>query len=182
MDETMEQIKETTAVEQLPQIAFDQLPKEVAPTENATDKAQDLINSAFNQAVVHRVSTDEDVKQELLDSAEKVVHNKLDAIKARADAEDKEAYFNDKKNACDCFGYNETTTEKWAVSLMNIWHNIATAIWIVIGMLTFAPITFVCKKIKVIVKASWVAVLLAIIIYVVVCLTPLWLNLIQQWL
>ena len=137
------------------------------------DKATQLVEGAFSEAIINRVQTNQDVQEELLDSADTVIHNKLNAIKARADKEDKETHFNNKKGACECFGYNEATTEKWAVNLMNFWHNIMTAIWLFIGFFTFAPITFIAKKIKVIFKQAWVAVLLAIIIYVAVIGTPI---------
>ncbi len=155
--------EETPAV---PAISFE---KPVGKREiQSGDKTQQLVEEAFNQAVIHRVATDESVQKELLDSAGKVVKNKTDAIKERADLEDKTAYFNNKKGACECFGYNEATTEKWAVKVMNVWHNIMTAIWLLIGFFTFAPITFVAKKITVIFKKSWVAITLAIIIYLIV--------------
>lgn len=129
------------------------------------DTATQLVESAFNQAVVHRVSTDENVQKELLDSAGKVIQNKVNAVKEKADQEEKEAHFNNKKGACECFGYNEITTEKWAVNVMNAWHNVMTAIWLFIGFFTFAPVTFISKKIIVIFKKSWLAVVFALIIY-----------------
>lgn len=135
-------------------------------------RAKQLVSDAFGAAIVDRVQSNENVQEELLDSADTVIHNELNAIKARADREDKETHFNNKKGACECFGYNEATTEKWAVNLMNFWHNVMTAIWLFIGFFTFAPITFIAKKIKVIFKQAWVAVALAIIIYLAVVLTP----------
>ena len=148
----------------VPAITFEK-PVEKRETQTAHDTAGELVESAFNQAIVHKVATDESVQTELLDSAGKVIKNKTNAIKERADQEEKEAYFNNRKGACECFGYDETTTEKWAVNLMNFWNNIMTAIWIFIGCFTFAPITFVAKKIKVIFKKSWAAVTLAILVY-----------------
>ena len=142
------------------------------PQKQAQDTAVELVESAFNQAVVHKVANDESVQQELLDSASKVIHNKMNAVKARADKEDKETHFNNKKGACECFGYNETTTDKWAVNVMSFWHNIMTAIWICIGCFTFAPITFVAKKIKVIFKATWLCIVLALLIYFGVLAIP----------
>lgn len=154
----------------VPVISFENpmVEKEKQETQSVKDKANELVEQAFNQAIVHTVTTDTSVQTELLDSAEKVIHNKTNAIKERADQEDKAAYFNNKKNACECFGYNEETTEKWAVKVMNFWHNIMTAIWLFIGFFTFAPITFVAKKITVIFKKSWVAITIAIIIYLLV--------------
>lgn len=155
---------ETPAV---PVISFDK-PVEKRGSQVAKDTAGDLVDSAFNQAVIHTVQTDESVQTDLLGSAEKVIKNKTSAIRERAEKEEKEAYFNTRKGACDCFGYNEATTPKWAVKVMNAWHSVMTAIWLCIGFFTFAPITFVAKKITVIFKKTWIAILLSIIIYLVV--------------
>lgn len=143
-------------------------PAEKPTTQTAQDKAGELVESAFQQAVVHKVATDEAVQTELLDSAGKVIKNKTSAIRERADQEEKEAYFNNRKGACDCFGYNEATTPKWAVNVMNIWHNVMTALWLFIGFFTFAPVTFVAKKITVIFKKTWLAVLVALVLYLAV--------------
>jgi hypothetical protein len=136
------------------------------------ETAQNLVETAFNQAIVNRVVQNKNVQKELLDSADKVIHNKMNAVKARAEQEDKEKHFSNKKGACECFGYNEATTEKWAISTMNVWHNIMTAIWLAIGFFTFAPVTFIAKKITVIFKKSWVAVVVALLIYFAVLSVP----------
>lgn len=153
----------------VPSISFEKRsPAVKAENSPVMDKTTELVEEAFNQAVIHKVTTDESLQEELLGSADKVIKNKTNAIKERADQEDKEAYFNNKKGACECFGYNEKTTEKWAVKVMNSWHNVMTAIWLFVGFFTFAPITFVAKKITVIFKKSWIAVIIAIIIYLLV--------------
>lgn len=139
--------------------------------------ADKLVQEAFGQAVAAQVTNNTAVQQEILGSAERVIKGKVDAIKSRVDQEDKEAHFNNKRNACECFGYNEATTEKWAVNVMNFWHNIMTAIWIVVGFVTFAPITFVAKKITVIFKKSWAAFVVAIVIYLVAVVLPIILRL-----
>lgn len=171
LDIIEKQIAERKAVAEVPTIKFNN----PAPTDNASanDRASQLVESAFSQAIINQVNESKELQEELLDSADAVVRNKVNAIKSRADAEDKEAHFNNKKGACECFGYNETTTEKWAVNTMNVWHNIMTAIWLFIGFFTFAPITFIAKKIAVIFKKAWLAVLLAVIIYLAVILVPL---------
>lgn len=153
-----------------------QTPVEQPPVQ--PPKAGEMVEQAFTAAVVATVANNESVQNDIVEGAEKVIKNKTDAITAQAEMEAKEAYFNNKKGACECFGYNESTTEKWAVTMMAVWHSIATAIWIVVGMFTFAPIIFFAKKIKVLVKHAWVAVLVAIVIYLAVVLSPWWL----QWI
>ena len=165
--EDIEKLTEKLQVEEKEQSAKD-------PT------AEEMVEQAFAQAVVATVKNDEKVQSEILHGAEKVIQNKTSEIKARAEMEAKEAHFNNKKSACECFGYNETTTEKWAVSLMGVWHNIITAIWIIVGMVTFAPISFVAKKLSVIIKTAWVAILFAIVIYAAIALSPLWVQLLSR--
>lgn len=143
-------------------------------------KASELIDTAFNQAVITKIAESDDVKSDLLNTAEKVIKNQTDAISSDAEAASKKAHFNNKKGACECFGYNEETTEKWAVNVMNVWHNVMTAIWMFIGFFTFAPITFVAKKISVIFKKTWLAVLFAIIIYLAVVFIPIIITLVQE--
>lgn len=151
----------------VPVISFEQ-PAEKRVNQTSQDTANALVETAFNQAIVHKVATDEAVQSDLLNSAGKIIKNKTNAIKERADQEEKAAYFNNRKGACECFGYDEATTEKWAVNVMNFWHNLMTAVWILFGFFTFAPITFVAKKIKVIFKKTWAAVTLATLIYLIV--------------
>ena len=145
----------------------------VVPSSMPKVDADEVISSAFNSALIEKIDQSDELKENLMNSAERVIKNKVGKIDSDAERESKEAYFNNKKDACDCFGYTEKTTEKWAVNAMNFWHNIMTAIWIVIGCFTFAPITFVAKKITVIFKRTWLAVLLAVIIYLLVILVPI---------
>lgn len=131
-----------------------------------------LVDNAFSHAIIATITDSEEVRNDLLSTAEKVIRHKTDAIGSDAEAMSKKAYFNNKKGACECFGYNEDTTEKWAVNIMNIWHNIMTIVWVFIGFFTFAPVTFLAKKIAVIFKKAWVAVLLALVIYLLVVFVP----------
>lgn len=153
-----------------PAITFEQTEK---PLPVKRDTAQELVDNAFGQAIVNRVVENKEVQKNLLDSADTVIQNKLNAIREKADQEDKEASFNNNKNACECFGYNEATTSKWAVKTMKVWHDIMTALWIVIGSVTFAPVTFIAKKINVIFKKSWLAILVAVVLYLIFTAAPI---------
>lgn len=164
-----------------------QIAEKSKPTQNAVNDSEkpiqqgagDLVEQAFNQAVIATVTNDEKVQSDIMHGAEKVIQNKTSKIKAEAELEAKEAHFNNKKGACECFGFNETTTPKWAVNIMGFWVGVLTAIWILIGMVTFAPVTFVAKKVSVIFRKTWLAVLVALVIYIVFLLSPLWLPILK---
>lgn len=139
--------------------------------------AEDVAESAIAQAEYLTIKNNEEVQSELLHSAEAVARNKAIEMTADSEIKAKEALFKNNKSACECFGYSESSTEKWALTAMSVWHNIITAIWIVLGMLTFAPITFIARKLSVIIKTTWVAVLVATLIYAIAATSPFWIKL-----
>lgn len=140
------------------------------------DKTDKLVDVAFQNAIVTRVNEDTQLQDKMLDTAKKFTETKMEVIKNRVDKEDKQAFFENNESACECFGYNEKDTEKWAVKYMKVWHTIMTALWITIGWVTYAPITFIARKIGVIFRKTWIAIIIAIILYIGVTLSPLWIK------
>ena len=181
MDKELEVVEKTDIVNSIKSVSLveEQVVTPVKSVSNEQpvvpqkDKATEIVEEALSQAIVHRVVSDDNVQKELYDGANSIIKSKVNAIKAQAEKEDKESQFNNKKGVCDCFGCNEAVTPKWAIAVMSAWNHIMTAIWIVIGFFTFAPVTFVAKKITVIFKKTWVAMLLAILIYFIVLATPI---------
>ena len=61
----------------------------------------------------------------------------------------KKANFNNKKDACESYGFNEKTTPIWATKFMSTGYSIMLAIWLFIGSFTFMPVIFIAKKMSV---------------------------------
>lgn len=149
----------------------------VIPAEKSTkDK---LVDNMFEQAVIHEVATNKELKDKVLDTAKVYTETKMQTIATDVDTEHKEAVFNNKKDACESYGFNEKRTPIWAIKLMSFGYNIMLAIWLFIGTFTFMPIIFVAKKISVGIKHTWLAVVVAILLYFLITLSPLWINLIK---
>ena len=149
--------------------------------ENKTqDKNSALVENMFNQAVMHEVSNNENLKETVLDTANTYVDTKMKTLKKKVDTEHKEAVYDNNKDACESYGFNEKTTPTWAVNFMRWGYNVMLAIWIFIGSFSFMPVIFVAKKIAVGVKKVWVAVLLALIIYLGVTLVPIILAVVKS--
>ena len=144
------------------------------------DKNSALVENMFNQAVMHEVSNNETLKDTVLDTANTYVDTKMKTLKKKVDTEHKEAVYDNNKDACESYGFNEKTTPTWAVNFMRWGYNIMLAIWIFIGSFSFMPVIFVAKKIAVGVKKVWLAVILALIIYLGVTLTPIILAVINS--
>lgn len=146
---------------------FKEKPKEETQTKT-TDKSSELVDNMFHEAVVHTVRNDENLQKNVLDTAKKYTETKMQTIATNVDTEHKRAVFNNSKDACESYGLDEETTPIWATKAMTVGYDIMLAIWLFIGSFTFMPIIFVCKKIKVGIRATWLSIVLALIIYAIV--------------
>jgi hypothetical protein len=143
----------------------------VMPVEKSTkDK---LVDNMFEQAVIHEVANNKELKDKVLDTAKIYTETKMQTIATDVDTEHKEAVFNNKKDACESYGFNEKRTPIWAIKFMSVGYNIMLAIWLFIGSFTFMPIIFVAKKISVGIKSVWIAGVIAVLLYLGVTLAPI---------
>ena len=153
-----------------------EMPVEVKPE----DKNQQLVEGMFNQAIVHEVANNEELKNKVLETAKTYVDTEMQTITTKVETKNKEAVFDNNKDACESYGFNEKTTPKWAVGFMRWGYNVMLAFWLFIGSFTFMPIIFVAKKISVGIKKIWVAGLIAVLIYLGVTLTPIILAIVNS--
>ena len=180
LGEVMEEEKnELTPIAEIRRNIFDKEEKQEIVEVKEQDRNGELVNNMFNQAIAHEVATNEELKQKVLDTAQKYTNTKMETIKTNVDTEFKEANFNNKKDACESYGFNEKTTPIWATNLMQFFYNIMLAIWLVVGSFTYMPIIFITKKISVGLKKTWIAIIFAIIIYFCATLMPILLALLK---
>lgn len=152
---------------------FNSSGKEVSKSPDETDKAKELVESVLHVGIVHKVNTDEAVKNQILQTADKVIKTNLSVVDSKAEKADKEAYFDANKDACSYFGFDEKTTSKTHVMMMKFWAWVFNALYILsVGFFVVAPIVFFCSKIRVAVKKNWIVVILALLIYAIAVLTP----------
>lgn len=145
-----------------------------------TDKDQ-LIDAAFEQAVIHNIQNNEELQNKVLDTAKTYTETKMQTIATDVDTEHKEAVFNNRKDACESYGFNEKTTPIWATKFMSWGYNVMLAIWLFIGTFSFMPVIFIAKKVQVGLKKTWLAIVVAILLYVgVVAGIPLLTNFLRS--
>ena len=144
------------------------------------DKNQQLVQGMFNQAIVHEVSNNEELKGKVLDTAKTYVDTEMKTIENKVEEKHKEAVFDNNKDACESYGFNEKTTPTWAVKFMRWGYNVMLAIWLAIGSVTFMPVIFVAKKISVGIKKVWIAGVIAVLIYLSVTLLPIILAIVNH--
>ena len=148
--------------------------------ETTQDSNQKLVEQMFNQAVVHEVSNNDELKDSVLSTAKTYVGTKMKTLENKVDTEHKEAVFDNNKDACESYGFNEKTTPTWAVNFMRWGYNVILALWLFVGSFTFMPVIFVAKKIAVGVKKTWIAGLLALLIYLAITLTPIIIGIVNS--
>ena len=154
----------------------------IGEEEKAIIKQEDklsLVDRGVDAAIIHKITNDDDVKSRLLDTANDIINNKLDEKQNDSERDKKRAALENNKDACDLYGIDEKTVPIWVVKAAKIVQDFWYIVWIIIGFATTAPVVFLSKKLAVVFKRTWVAVLLAIIIYLAAVLTPLIINIIK---
>lgn len=146
------------------------------------EKAEDnlsLVDRGVDAAIIHKITNDDEVKSRMLSTASDIINNKLDEKQHDSERDKKRAALENNKDACDLYGIDEKTVPIWVVKAAKIVQDFWYIVWIIIGFVTTAPVVFLSKKISVVFKRTWVAVLLAVIIYLAVVLVPLIINIVK---
>lgn len=144
------------------------------------DENKQLVEGMFNDAIKVEVKNNDELKGKILDTAKTYVETEMKSIENKVEGKHKEAVYDNHKDACESYGFNEKRTPLWAVTLMSWGYNVMLALWLLVGSFTFMPIIFVAKKISVGIKKAWIAGLLAVLIYLAVTLTPIILAVTQS--
>lgn len=139
-----------------------------------TPQVTDLVHGAFNQAVVHQMKNNDELRDKILNTAENCVKTEINTLQTETKTKNTAAKFDSAKDACECycFGGKEKTTPTWAVNIMKCGYSAALFLWLIFATFTIMPIVFITKKIQVGIKATWLAILLAIVIYLGLTVVP----------
>lgn len=165
---------------QLSQNIFENRKESANSAVPVADKKEQLVENMFEQAVVHEVANNAELQDNVLETAKVYTNTKMQTIKTKVDTEHKEAVFDNRKDACESYGFNEKTTPIWATKAMSWGYNVMLAIWLFIGTFTFMPIIFIAKKMVVGLKKTWLAVIFALLIYLAVTLVPILVSVLKQ--
>lgn len=129
--------------------------------------ASKIINEIHKAGVIHVAQTDENVKEQFQTQAKKTVQNELDTIEQENLTRRQKATYNANEDACRNYGI-ESSVPLWEIKLMKI----GSAFWFVIywifASLTICPVSVFCKGIKAFIKHTWLALLFALIAYLII--------------
>lgn len=141
----------------------------------------DLVGDAFNSAAVATIKNDEALQDKILGTAKDCVEKEIDKIKTKTNTETTAAKFDSAADACACYCFDkkEKTTPTWAVWYMKGGYNLVLFIYLIFATFTVLPITFLFKKIQVGIKMTWLAIALAVVIYLCFTLGPILVTLLR---
>ncbi|MCL2598898.1 MAG: hypothetical protein FWD76_03195 [Firmicutes bacterium] len=141
-------------------------------TLKGTDTAE-LLNATTNQTAINLISSDENVKKRVTDNAKDIVDSHLTAQKATAQKIQNEATFDVNKNACQVYCV-ESTVPQWQQKMMKMGAGFWFVVYFIVASVTIAPISTFALKLNVLFKNIWIAVIVAVLVYVAaVVLVPL---------
>lgn len=69
------------------------------------------------------------------------------------------------ENALDCFGWDESKTEKWLIKSAKFWYAVMSFGWFLLGAFTFAPVLFISQKMNVLFHDKKKSLFVATLIY-----------------
>ena len=169
----------TTPTTQVPKVSFtpsvkkeeakDKIPAELEDAKRGSAVAGQMVNTVFEQGVVHVVSNNEGVQARILDTAEKVVRNKAEAIANQTTKEAQMSALEVNRDACENYGIQKDVS-LWKVNLMKIGSAFWFVVYFIIASLTIAPVTVFMKGLIGSVKKIWLAIILAIIFYLLIAI------------
>lgn len=142
--------------------------------QSQTPQVTDLVHGAFNQAVVHQMKNNDELRDKILNTAENCVKTEINTLQTESKTKNTAAKFDSAKDACECYGFGnkEKTTPTWAINIMKCGYSAVLFLWIIFDTFTIMPIVFITKKIQVGIKATWLAILLAVVIYLAFTVLP----------
>lgn len=135
------------------------------------------VNTKISGAIGEKMDSDAGVKNRVDKIAKNIIDNATTEAENKSEKGAKKAIFENNKAACQLIGVNEETTPKWVVKVATVIEAFWYAVWCFIAFFTVAPVVFLSIKIKVILKNTWVAVLIAVLIYLAATFLPVILKL-----
>jgi len=109
---------------------------------------------------------DVNVQDRLNKQAQKTVENSLDTIDKKIQRQQQDANFKANEAACNSYGI-EKTCPIWLTKVMRAGYNFWSLIYSIIAFLTIVPVNIFFQGISHFIKKNWIALLLALFIYLV---------------
>lgn len=134
------------------------------------------IKTKLSKIVIDKIDNDDDIAKKVDNLADELIDGSTEKVKNESEKGVKKALYENNISACSLIGVNEDTTPGWVIKIAQAIEAFWYAIWCIIASVTVAPIVFLCIKIRIILKKTWVAAVVAVIVYLGVTFIPVLLK------
>jgi hypothetical protein len=150
-----------------PEVKESQVSDGLNRTKKSSEEVGDMVADIFKQGVVHVVSTDQGVQNEILGTAKKAVKDKVGAISSQTTKEAQESAYDANQDACENYGIMRDVP-LWKIALMKAGSAFWFIIYFIFASVTVAPITIFLKGLVGVIKQVWLAAIVAIFFYLAI--------------
>ena len=138
----------------------------LAPKEHKSESA-DIVDKLHDTAVVSLAKNDEETNKRILEQAKSSIDNKLSTIEQDNATALQKSTYNANSEACQSYGI-DNEVPVWQIKLMKAGHAFWFVIYFIIASVTICPVKVFFKGINSFIKSTWLAVAVAIIVYLAV--------------
>ena len=139
----------------------------LSQTQRSSEAVGEMVTDIFKQGVVHVVANEQEVQEKILDTAKKAVEDKVEAISYQTTKEAQVSAYDANSDACENYGIMKDVP-KWKINMMKAGSAFWFVVYFIFASLTVAPITIFVKGLVGVIKQVWLAVVVAIIFYLLV--------------
>jgi len=163
--------------------------KQLPPTKNYTDisdasvhQIKEVVGDAFTAGAIGQMN-EPTVQIGIKQNAQKAIKTEVNRIGNRLAKDEQDAVYDANAEACKDYGINKAVPT-WQVKLMKAGDAVWFCIYWVFGTLVICPINVFAKGLRAFIKRGWVVVALAVLIWLLIVLSPLigiWISKLVAW-
>ena len=143
-------------------------PNEIKPLETEKNNpTREIIDEIHQQAIIEQVKNDEGVQEQVLEHAKKSIQNEMDSMTQEEIKRKQETTYNANEEACKNYGIDKSVP-LWQIRLMKVGSAVWFCVYWVFATIVICPISVFAKGLKSFFKQTWIVILLAIIIYLLI--------------
>lgn len=141
--------------------------KTTQPLVEKPNPTREIIDEIHTQAVIDQVKNDEGVQTQVLEHAKKSIQNEMDSMTQEEIKRKQDTTYNANEEACKNYGIDKSVP-LWQIRLMKAGSAVWFVVYWVFASIVICPINVFMKGLKSFFKQTWLAILLAILIYLII--------------
>lgn len=131
---------------------------------------EEVITALQNKKTIEIAATDKEVAKKMDDNAKKLIDNQLEATENEAVTKNQESFSRRHKTATKMYGYPDDgdPRPKWQTTMMKVGADFWFIVYFIVATVTVCPLSVFFDVFKAIFKKGWLAMVVAIITYLVI--------------